>query len=58
VLAEKEMTLASSKDTPKRIEARFKREERAQDGAQAMLESVREKTARLRALRLAAEAAK
>jgi uncharacterized protein YjbJ (UPF0337 family) len=64
VLAEKEMTLASSKDTPKRIEARFKREERAQDGAQAMLEyvaegrAVREKTARLRALRLAAEASK
>src|SRR5450755_3460168 len=62
VLAEKEMTLASSKDTPKRIEARFKREERAQEGAQAMLEyvaegrAVREKTARLRALRLAAEA--
>ena len=64
MLAEKEMTLASSKDTPKRIEARFKREERAQDGAQAMLEyvaegrAVREKTARLRALRLAAEAGK
>jgi uncharacterized protein YjbJ (UPF0337 family) len=64
VLAEKEMTLASSKDTPKRIEARFKREERAQEGAQAMLEyvaegrAVREKTARLRALRLAAEAGK
>jgi hypothetical protein len=56
--------LAKSKDTPKRIEARFKREERAQDGAQAMLEyvaegrAVREKTARLRALRLAAEAGK
>ena len=64
MLAEKEMTLASSKDTPKRIEARFKRDERAQDGAQAMLEylaegrAVREKTARLRALRLAAEAGK
>ena len=58
------MTLASSKDSPKRIEARFKRDERAQDGAQAMLEyvaegrAVREKTARLRALRLAAEAGK
>ena len=56
--------MASSKDTPKRIEARFKRDERAQDGAQAMLEylaegrAVREKTARLRALRLAAEAGK
>jgi hypothetical protein len=64
VLTEEEMTLASSKDTPKRIEARFKRDERAQDGAQAMLEylaegrAVREKTARLRALRLAAEAGK
>jgi uncharacterized protein YjbJ (UPF0337 family) len=64
VLTEEEMTLASSKDTQKRIEARFKRDERAQDGAQAMLEylaegrAVREKTARLRALRLAAEAGK
>ena len=64
MLAEKEMTLASSKDTPKRIEARFKRDERAQDGAQAMLEylaegrAVREKTSRLRVLRLAAEAGK
>jgi uncharacterized protein YjbJ (UPF0337 family) len=64
VLTEEEMTLASSKDTPKRIEARFKRDERAQDGAQAMLEylaegrAVREKTSRLRALRLAAEAGK
>ena len=64
MLTEEEMTLASSKDTPKRIEARFKREERAQEGAQAMLEyvaegrAVREKTARLRALRLAAEAGK
>jgi uncharacterized protein YjbJ (UPF0337 family) len=64
VLTEEEMTLASSKDTQKRIEARFKREERAQDGAQAMREylaegrAVHEKTARLRALRLAAEAGK
>jgi uncharacterized protein YjbJ (UPF0337 family) len=64
VLTEEEMTLASSKDTPKQIEARFKRDERAQEGAQAMLEylaegrAVREKTARLRALRLAAEAGK
>jgi len=64
VLTEEEMTLASSKDTQKRIEARFKRDERAQDGAQAMLEyeaegrAVREKTARLRTLRLAAEAGK
>ena len=64
MLTEEEMTLASSKDTQKRIDARFKRDERAQDGAQAMLEylaegrAVREKTARLRALRLAAEAGK
>jgi hypothetical protein len=63
-LTEEEMTLASSNDTQKRIEARFKRDERAQDGAQAMLEylaegrAVREKTARLRVLRLAAEAGK
>jgi uncharacterized protein YjbJ (UPF0337 family) len=62
VLAEKEMTLANSKDTPKRIEVRFKKEERGREGVQAMLEyeaegrAVREKTARLRALRLAAEA--
>jgi histidinol dehydrogenase len=58
------MTLANSKDTPKRAEASFKKEERAREGAQAMLEyeaegrAVREKTARLRALRLAAEAGK
>src|SRR5271170_484042 len=59
------MTLANnSKDTPKQIEARFKKEERAREGAQAMLEyeaegrAVREKTARLRTLRLAAEAGK
>lgn len=62
MLAEKEMTLANSKDTPKRIEARFKKEERGREGIQAMLEyeaegrAVREKTVRLRALRLAAEA--
>jgi hypothetical protein len=64
VLAEEEMTVAISKDTPKRTEARFKKEERAREGAQAMLEyeaegrAVREKTARLKALRLAAEAGK
>jgi hypothetical protein len=34
VLAEKEMTLANSKDTPKRIEARFKKEERGREGIQ------------------------
>jgi hypothetical protein len=47
----------------KRAEARFKKEERARDGAKAMMEYevearvVREKTARLRALRLAKELA-
>jgi hypothetical protein len=46
-----------------RAEANFKKEERAKDGAQAIMEyqansrMVREKTARLRALRLAKEAA-
>jgi uncharacterized protein YjbJ (UPF0337 family) len=57
------MSLANnSKSTPKQIEARFKKEERAREGAQAMLEyeaegrAVRHKTARLRTLRLAAEA--
>ena len=46
-----------------RAEASFKKEERAKEGAQAMLEyqakgrSEREKTERLRALRLAKEAA-
>jgi hypothetical protein len=56
--AEKEMTVAISKDTPKQTEARFKKEERSRDGAEAMLEyeaegrAVREKTARLKALRL------
>jgi hypothetical protein len=32
------MTVAISKDTPKQTEARFKKEERARDGAEAMLE--------------------
>ena len=64
MLVEKEMTLASSKDTLKRTEATFKKVERARKGAQAMPEyeaegrALREKTARLRALRLAAEAGK
>jgi len=46
-----------------RAQANFKKEERAKEGAKAMLEYrensrlVREKTARLRALRLAKEAA-
>ena len=46
-----------------RAEANFRKEERAKDGAKAMMEyqaqsrAVREKTERLRALRLAKEAA-
>ncbi len=46
-----------------RAEANFKKEERAKEGAKAMLEyqdnsrMVREKTAKLKALRLAKEAA-
>jgi hypothetical protein len=58
------MTVAISKDTPKQTVARFKKEERAREGAEAMLEyeaegrAVREKTARLKALRLAVEAGK
>ncbi len=58
------MTLASnSQDAQDRAEASFKKEQRARDGAQAMAEyeaavvAAREKTARLRALRLAKEAA-
>ena len=64
MLVAKEITLASSKDTLKRTEAAFKKVERARKGAQAMPEyevegrALREKTARLRALRLAAEAGK
>ena len=64
MLVEKEMTLASSKDALKRTEATFKKVERARKGAQAMPEyevegrALREKIARLRALRLAAEAGK
>ena len=56
--------MAISKDTLKKTEAIFKKEERAREGTEAMLEyeaqgrAVREKTARLRALRLAAEAGK
>ena len=48
----------------KRAEARFKKEVRAQEGAEALLDyhaegrAVYEKTARLRALRLAKEAAR
>jgi len=53
----------NSKQTHDRAEASFKKEQRAQDGAKAMAEyeaagvAAREKTARLKALRLAKEAA-
>jgi hypothetical protein len=61
---EKETILAkNSKDVMDRAEASFKKEERAREGAKAMRDyeaenrAVREKTARLKALRLAKEAA-
>ncbi len=52
-----------SNEARARAEASFRKEERAKDGAMAMMEyqansrMIREKTARLRALRLAKEAA-
>jgi hypothetical protein len=52
----------SKQDLQRRAEASFKKEERAREGAQAMLEyqvegrAVRDKTARLKALRLARDA--
>jgi hypothetical protein len=63
--AEEEITLTTqSKDNARaRAEASFAKEERAKEGAKAMMEYqangrlVREKTERLRALRLAKEAA-
>ena len=58
------MILSSGSDVARaRAEASFKKEERAKEGAKAMMEyqansrMIREKTARLRALRLAKEAA-
>ena len=54
---------ARSSEARARAEASFRKEERAKDGAKAMMEyqahsrSVREKMAKLRALRLAKEAA-
>ena len=54
---------AKSDDTRARAEANFRKEERAREGAKAMMEyqansrAVREKTERLKALRLAKEAA-
>ena len=63
-LPEKETILAkNSKDVMDRAEASFKKEERAREGAKAMRDyeaegrAVREKTARLKSLRLAKEAA-
>jgi hypothetical protein len=68
-LAEKEPALATkasearSTEAKARAEASFRKEERAKDGAKAMMEYqansrvVREKMARLKALRLAKEAA-
>jgi hypothetical protein len=53
----------NSKDVMNRAEASFKKEERAREGAKAMRDyeaenrAVHEKTARLKALRLAKEAA-
>ena len=60
----KETTLSKNpKDVMERAEASFKQEERAREGAKAMRDyeaesrAVHEKTARLKALRLAKEAA-
>ena len=56
------MTKNSKKALKKRADARFKQEERVRDGRKAMTEyeaqvlAMREKTAHLRALRLAKEA--
>jgi hypothetical protein len=62
-VAEREMALtAKSNDARVRAEASFKKEERAKEGVKAMTEyqansrMVREKTERLKALRLAKEA--
>jgi len=61
---ERETTLTTeSNETRARAEANFTKEERAKEGAKAMMEylansrMVREKTERLKALRLAKEAA-
>ena len=56
------VTMNSKEVLKRRAEARFRQEERALDGRKAMTEyeaqvlAIREKTARLRALRLAMEA--
>jgi hypothetical protein len=61
---EQETTLANnSKSAQERAEANFKKDQRARDGAKAMAEyeaagvAMRKKTERLKALRLAKEAA-
>jgi hypothetical protein len=61
---EKETTLTTGSDEARaRAEASFRKEERAKDGAKAMMDyqakarMVREKTERLKALRLAKQAA-
>jgi len=57
------MVTTGSNEARARAEASFRKEERAKEGAKAMMEyqaqgrMVREKTERLRALRLAKEAA-
>jgi hypothetical protein len=63
-LAERETKLTTgSNEARARAEASFRKEQRAKDGAKAMMEyqanarMVREKTERLKALRLAKEAA-
>jgi hypothetical protein len=65
ILRSKERTLSTDTSAVRtKAEANFKKEERAKDGAKAMMEylaqnaATREKTARLRALRLAQETAK
>ena len=64
LIAEREMTLTTkSNEARARAEASFRKEERAKEGKEAMMEyqanirKVREKTERLKALRLAKEAA-
>jgi transcription initiation factor IIE alpha subunit len=55
--------ITKSKEARARAEASFRKEERAKEGAEAMMEyqdnsrMIREKTERLKALRLAKEAA-
>ena len=62
-LTEQETTLTTRSDAVRaRAEANFRKEERAKDGANALVEyqanirSIRERTERLKALRLAKEA--